>query len=166
MVMPLPVAYEPDAQERQAAALGRQIHVNTIMLAQRCSQQVDAICQQFGITHFQYVALFSLCVGVQESEGKSMGALAEDLLSRGSDTTRLIDRMVKVGLVERYPNPSDRRGVLVRASAEGRKIFTDVAPRIQDLHRSQWHGLTAEEAETLDRLLKKTLWSEPPTSTQ
>lgn len=159
--MPIPVAFESNSAERQAAALGRQIHLNTIMLAQRCSQQIDEICQPFGITHFQYVALFSLCVGVPESDGKSMGALAEDLLSRGSDTTRLIDRMVKVGLVERYPNPNDRRGVLVRASAEGRRVFSDVAPRIQALHSVQWHYLSDDEVETLDRLLRKALWSEP-----
>lgn len=159
--MPVPVGFESSLAERHAAALGRQLHLNTIMLAQRCSQEVDDICQQFGITHFQYVALFSLCVGVPEAEGKSMGALAEDLLSRGSDTTRLIDRMVKVGLVERFPNPTDRRGVLVRASAEGRRVFSDVAPRVQALHSVQWHALSADEVDLLDRLMKKVLWAEP-----
>lgn len=34
--------------------------------------------------------------------------------------TNRIDRLTKKNLVERLPDPSDRRGVLVRLTAEGR----------------------------------------------
>lgn len=34
--------------------------------------------------------------------------------------TNRIDRLAQKGLVERLPDPSDRRGVLVRLTAEGR----------------------------------------------
>lgn len=34
--------------------------------------------------------------------------------------TNRIDRLTKKGLVERLPDPSDRRGVLVRLTPEGR----------------------------------------------
>ena len=65
-----------------------------------------------------------------------MGAVADDVcLTRASDTTRLIDRLAKAGLAERLPNPNDRRGVLVRATGAGRRVFADGHPADQEFHR-------------------------------
>ncbi|GGV89864.1 MarR family transcriptional regulator [Streptomyces gelaticus] len=45
--------------------------------------------------------------------------LTQTLVTSGTMTNR-IDRLTKKNLVERLPDPSDRRGVLVRLTAEGR----------------------------------------------
>ncbi|GGX17787.1 MarR family transcriptional regulator [Streptomyces malachitofuscus] len=45
--------------------------------------------------------------------------LTQTLVTSGTMTNR-IDRLAKKGLVERLPDPSDRRGVLVRLTDEGR----------------------------------------------
>ena len=45
--------------------------------------------------------------------------LTQTLVTSGTMTNR-IDRLTKKGLVERLPDPSDRRGVLVRLTPEGR----------------------------------------------
>lgn len=45
--------------------------------------------------------------------------LTQTLVTSGTMTNR-IDRLAKKGLVERLPDPNDRRGVLVRLSPEGR----------------------------------------------
>jgi DNA-binding MarR family transcriptional regulator len=45
--------------------------------------------------------------------------LTQTLVTSGTMTNR-IDRLAKRSLVERLPDPSDRRGVLVRLTAEGR----------------------------------------------
>ncbi|MDT0395300.1 MULTISPECIES: MarR family transcriptional regulator [Streptomyces] len=45
--------------------------------------------------------------------------LTQTLVTSGTMTNR-IDRLTKKGLVERLPDPSDRRGVLVRLTEEGR----------------------------------------------
>jgi DNA-binding MarR family transcriptional regulator len=46
--------------------------------------------------------------------------LTQTLVTSGTMTNR-IDRLAKKDLVERLPDPSDRRGVLVRLTAEGRE---------------------------------------------
>jgi DNA-binding MarR family transcriptional regulator len=38
--------------------------------------------------------------------------------------TRLADRLEEAGFVTRRPNPADRRGVLLSATAAGRKLIT------------------------------------------
>ncbi|MCX2926569.1 MarR family winged helix-turn-helix transcriptional regulator [Streptomyces sp. NEAU-W12] len=45
--------------------------------------------------------------------------LTQTLVTSGTMTNR-IDRLTKKGLVERLPDPNDRRGVLVRLTDEGR----------------------------------------------
>src|ERR1700712_565284 len=45
--------------------------------------------------------------------------LRETLVTSGTMTNR-VDRLVARGLVERYPDPEDRRGVIVRLTHEGK----------------------------------------------
>jgi DNA-binding MarR family transcriptional regulator len=72
------------------------------------------------------------------------------------NTSRLIDRMVKAGLVERLPHPEDRRGQLVAITAEGRAMGTRVwkiyGPAIA---KHLGNKLRAAEAAELARLLQK-----------
>ena len=57
-----------------------------------------------------------------------MGELAERLYFSRSGLTRLIDRLVKAGLVERADCESDRRGSYARLTREGRKRFQAARP--------------------------------------
>jgi DNA-binding MarR family transcriptional regulator len=147
-------------REPRAVRLGRSIHLNILLLGNRSSEQMDEICRESGLTHPQYVALFTLCLTDDPEAGLPIGAVADGLLNRASDTTRLIDRMERAGLVERLRNPDDRRGVLVRPTRKGQKAFAEITPKTQALHRRQWSHLSAEEATQLDHLLGKALWGE------
>jgi DNA-binding MarR family transcriptional regulator len=59
--------------------------------------------------------------------------VAQTLVTSGTMTNR-IDRLVTHGLVERLPAPGDRRGVLVRLTADGR---TQVDAAMEDLLRAE-----------------------------
>lgn len=78
------------------------------------------------------------------------------MISSGSMTNR-IDRLEKAGLVERRPNPADKRGTLVALTADGLRL---IDPLI-GLHVANQHsvvrGLDAREQEDLSRLLAKLL---------
>ncbi|MBD0710750.1 MULTISPECIES: MarR family winged helix-turn-helix transcriptional regulator [unclassified Streptomyces] len=66
--------------------------------------------------------------------------LTQTLVTSGTMTNR-IDRLTKKGLVERLPDPSDRRGVLVRLTPEGRDRADEALA-----------GLLAQERAILARL--------------
>jgi DNA-binding MarR family transcriptional regulator len=144
--------------EPRAVRLGRDVHLNLLLLANRNLDALDEICKAGGITHQQYVGLWTLCLSEGASSGLPVGSVADGLLNRASDTTRLIDRLERNGLAERLTNPSDGRGVLVRATQKGMRVFATVTPRLQEFHRKQWSNLSATETETLDKLLAKALW--------
>jgi DNA-binding MarR family transcriptional regulator len=75
------------------------------------------------------------------------------LLSSGGMTKRL-DRLAAAGLVERRPDPSDRRGTLVRLTRRGKTaIDSAVVPHLANEERLL-QPLTRDERRQLDRLLR------------
>jgi len=153
------------SREPRSVAVARDVHVNVLLLANRSLEQLEEISRAEGLTHSQYVALWTLCLAEDADAGIPVSAVADGLLNRASDTTRLIDRLEREGLAERRPNPSDRRGVLVRATAEGRRRFMAVTPKLQAFHSRQWSNLTSQEVEQLRRLLAKALWGSEGSAT-
>lgn len=148
----------PALREPRAVRVGRDVHLNVLLLAHRSLDALEEICQRAGTTHQQYVALWTLCLADDPDAGLPVRAVADGLLNRASDVTRLVDRLVRAGHVERLPHPTDRRSVLVRATPAGRRVFAAVTPELQAFHRRQWSNLTAAEVDTLDGLLAKALW--------
>lgn len=148
------------AREPKAVRVGRAVHINVLLLANRSLEILEKICHASGITHHQYVVLWTLCLADEPELGLPMGAAADGLLNRASDATRLIDRLEKAGLAERLTNPNDRRSVLVRATPAGQRAFAEVTPKLQQFHRRQWSNLSPAEVDTLQGLLAKALWGD------
>jgi DNA-binding MarR family transcriptional regulator len=78
------------------------------------------------------------------------------MLSSGGMTKRL-DRMESAGLVQRRPDPSDRRGTLVRLTARGRKLIDEALPVHVANEEKLLASLSARERNELDALLRKVL---------
>jgi DNA-binding MarR family transcriptional regulator len=96
-------------------------------------------------------------------DGVPMGAVADGHLNRASDATRLADRLIALGYLERLSSPKDRRVVLVRVTAAGRDAFVRLTRRIKALHREQWKQLETAELRQLNLLLAKALRGEGTT---
>jgi DNA-binding MarR family transcriptional regulator len=78
------------------------------------------------------------------------------MLSSAGMTKRL-DRMAAAGLVERHPDPSDRRGTLVRLTLRGRRTIDAALPVHVANEAEVLAGLSDRERRSLDRLLRKLL---------
>jgi len=78
------------------------------------------------------------------------------LLSSGAMTNR-IDRVESKGLVERVPNPEDRRGVLVGLTSKGKETIENILPERIDQAKKQVSFLSARERRQLAGLLRKLL---------
>ena len=139
--------------ESRRTRLTRDAHVSVIVAGNRFVDGMERICREEGISQSHYVALWVLCLADDPAGGVPVGAIADGLLNRASDTTRLVDRLVQAGLVERMPNPSDRRGVLVRATPAGRKVFERLAPRVRGYHRDQWRDVSNDDLQKIIGLL-------------
>ena len=80
--------------------------------------------------------------------------LTQTLVTSGTMTNR-IDRLTKKGLVERLPDPSDRRGVLVRLTPEGRDRADEALAGLLAQERAILAQLTRPQRAELAGLLRR-----------
>jgi DNA-binding MarR family transcriptional regulator len=104
------------------------------------------------LTHEEFKVLIGLHNGP-----RTHGALSRDLVvSTGAMTNRL-DKMERTGLVARSPDPSDRRGVLLELTDEGRQRLDDYIDLAARRERELLSALNHDEKQELNRLLRKLL---------
>lgn len=63
--------------------------------------------------------------------GRSMGEIASHTALPAPTATRIVDRLVSLGLAHRSADPLDRRRVVVHLAAEGRRVVESVCGRVQ-----------------------------------
>lgn len=78
------------------------------------------------------------------------------MLSSGGMTNR-IDRLETAGLIERQKHPSDRRGVLVALTGQGKELIDKLVPLHVANEQRMLAALTAREQTQLGQLLAKLL---------
>lgn len=85
----------------------------------------------------------------------SPGQLIQQTLSTSGTMTNRIDRLAERGLVERAPDPRDRRGVRVRMLPPGRTVVEAALGDLVDRERAILEGLDDEECDRLADLLRR-----------
>ena len=76
------------------------------------------------------------------------------MISSGGMTNRL-DRLEQAGLIERRPDPNDRRGKLIALTAAGRRVIDETISRHVANEERLLSMLTLPEQDRLNALLKK-----------
>ena len=89
--------------------------------------------------------------------------LRETLVTSGTMTNR-VDRLVARALVERLPDPRDRRGVLVRLTDRGRETVDGALSGLLDHERRLLSALSSDELRELAGLMRRLAVSLEPTS--
>jgi len=89
---------------------------------------MEAALAPIGVSHSEFDVLVNVAGGPRE--GLRPTELAERVLLTKSGLTRLLDRLVERGLIERRACASDRRGQLIVLTAEGRHVFRRATPII------------------------------------
>lgn len=92
-----------------------------------------------GLTYPQYLVLSTLW----ETDGQTVGAIAERLALEPSTITPLVKRLEQAGFLGRQRNPADERQVQVSLTAKGRGVQADTACLTDTLLRRS--GLTVEQ---------------------
>ena len=85
-----------------------------------------------------------------------MGELHSNVLLSQPALSRMVDRLVDRGLVDRVTDPDDRRGVLLSLTADGRAMQRRIGGgHAVGVSRVVNDRLTPEEQEQLERLCRK-----------
>lgn len=84
----------------------------------------------------------------------SPGQLVHETLVTSGTMTNRVDRLAKRGLVERLPDPDDRRGVQVKLSTAGRKAVDGALDALLTHEKQLLAGLSKAEAQSLADALR------------
>jgi len=99
------------------------------------------------------LARFDLLASLNREDGQTLAGLSRALIVTAGNVTGLVDRAERDGVVERRPEPTDRRVVRVWLTPAGRALIRELLP----LHARQVHeligGLPVHDRRELRRLL-------------
>ena len=87
----------------------------------------------------------------------SPGRLVRETLVTSGTMTNRVDRLAARGLVERFPDPSDRRGVIVRLTPEGRSTVDAAFEELLAAEATLLADLPHHDRERLASLLRTLL---------
>jgi DNA-binding MarR family transcriptional regulator len=119
-----------------------------------------AIFDRYGITFGEFEVLAALLRSAPPYQMSPTRLIEAVVLSSGAMTNR-IDRVEALGLVERLPDPSDRRGTLVALTRLGRETVDAAVVDHQENEERLLGALSATERGAIARLLRRLLLSEP-----
>ena len=122
-------------------------------VAARCMEQE---LKEKGMTLPRFEIISQL--GVEES-GCTQDSLCDKLLVTKGNISGLLDRMVKVGWVQRDADPCNRRCNRVQLTPRGRKIYRSVMPKRESCLSKMFSRLNRKEQDQLNNLLEKLLES-------
>jgi DNA-binding MarR family transcriptional regulator len=118
------------------------------------------VFNRFGLTFGEYEVLAALVRSGPPYRMKPTELTGALVLSSGAVTNR-IDRVQAAGLVERLPDPDDRRGILVSLTDKGHQVADQAVVAHLANEERLLGALSARERDQLTDLLRKLLVSEP-----
>jgi len=86
--------------------------------------------------------------------GLTCGEIAQRMITRDPDITRLLDRLEKHSLIARWRDAQDRRIVMARITPQGLKLLARLDEPVQELHRKLLGHMGRQRMDQLAELLE------------
>lgn len=115
----------------EADASGLAVTGRILRLARSVEGARDRLLGEFGLSVADFDVMATLRRRAEPDGLKAKHLQASVMITSGGMTKRL-DRLESAGLIERNPDPDDRRGVLITLTAEGRQVIDEALPVLLD----------------------------------
>lgn len=119
--------------------------------ANQAAKKFDLELKKQGFTRALWPALMCLW----EEEGVTQSDISKKSKIENSTTTRILDKLVKMELVERRDDPNSRRTFRIYLTDEGRALKKVLLPIPVAVNEELMSPLAADEQQELIRLLQK-----------
>jgi DNA-binding MarR family transcriptional regulator len=139
-------------QQKPFESLEQEALLNVLRTADALMQRLSAVLKPFKLSHSQYNVLRILRGA--GPDGLACREIAERMVTRDPDITRLLDRLETRGLVRRTRDEKDRRVIMARITPEGLRILAQLDEPIEDLDRRQLTHLGKQRLQMLIQLLE------------
>jgi len=129
----------------------RQMVSDLFTISARMQMVRDAVAERMGVSGPQSGILLAIWE-LQGDGGVGVKRIADHLHVSGAFVTAETGRLARAGIIEKRPNPADRRRVLLSLTATGRAALRNVVPelrRINDLFFGSLDGADFDALRTL-----------------
>jgi DNA-binding MarR family transcriptional regulator len=132
-----------------------EVTVRVLRLAQAFDSRRAEHLATFDLTGAEFDLLATIR-RTQGSVGVNPSRLLRSVMVTSGGLTKRLDRLEESGLIERHPDPGDRRGTLVRLTPAGKKQIDAVLPSVLAMeHEFLTQQLTTSELEEVATLLRR-----------
>lgn len=118
--------------------------------------QVEAYFAPHGLTPVQF-NLLMLAAYQNGGEGLSQAQMGKRLIASASNVTKLVEKSVREGLLNRVQNPQNRRENIINITAKGQKLIDKVWPEYDQLVRRLTDYIPAPQQPAAAKLLTRWL---------
>jgi DNA-binding MarR family transcriptional regulator len=139
-------------QHKPFESLEQEALLNVLRTADVLMQRLTAVLKPFNLSHSQYNVLRILRGA--GADGLACQEVAERMITRDPDITRLLDRLEARGLVTRTRDQKDRRVVVARITPEGERLLEALDQPIAEVDRQPLQHLGKQRLRTLIQLLE------------
>lgn len=123
----------------------------TTDIGRLCRKRFDAVARGFGVTGPQWRVL----VHLNRTPGVNQGVLADRLDVEAITVGRMIDRLEKADMVERRPDPADRRAWRLYLRPAARTLLDQLSAYADGVLAEALAGLSMDEQTMLVELLER-----------
>ena len=141
---------QPRSRKRRAACAEEVAFLDLLRTCDLLSRGPAQVLKSEDLSATQYNVLRILRGA---PEGLPCGEIANRMITRDPDVTRLLDRLEKRGLISRWRETADRRMVMARITEDGLKLLDRLDEPVQVTHRRQLGHLGQERLQALAELL-------------
>ena len=127
--------------------------INIMYTCRIVEEAVMKVLKPYDLTIPQYNVLRIL--RGQKGKPANLSTIQERMVDKSSNTTRLVDKLIKKGWVERAICPENRRKVDITITAEGLEILKELDPVTENNNAQILTKLDEEELSLLNNLLDK-----------
>ena len=141
-------------QTKPFRSLQEQVVINLMRTTRAVEESwIQYLKRREGISQSQYNIL-RILRGARPKAVK-ISQIADRMITRDPDVTRLVDRLIDQGLVRRERDSEDRRVVLVEITAAGLAMLSRLDGPAGAYTEGAMAGLTLQQLRTLDTLLNE-----------
>ena len=126
------------------------VTVNLVLVARRWRSLLDERLRLIGQSSARMEALAAI---INSPSLSAQVDIAKRLRIEGPTMTRMLDTLEADGLVERLPDPADRRTKQLRVTPEGEKVLSDIFAIADDLRERLLVGVDHDRLDQLNELL-------------
>lgn len=137
--------------ERRDHDIRETFTVSLVQLARRWRWRLDSRLQDMGLTQARWAALLQISRGGATSQRQ----LAEFIGIEGPTLVHILNSLERQDLIERRPDPNDRRAKTVHLTDSARSLVGQIEAIAHGLRLELTEGIRDEELETCVRVFRK-----------